>query len=156
MRFCPFIVQGTCFTGVPCDRALQQKRYPLTGWPVVSPFRVYANHLLNRWFWLCLSESNSASACLTLRITWRQLLALYPLALRVVALDNVNADALQSVCFGEANTNARKLLPLGKAAKIKTADLPIVHRNGAPKEYSIAAPDRIYAWERQVRSWCIG
>lgn len=63
----------------------------------------------------------------------------------MVALNNVNADALQSVCFGEANTNARKLLPLGKAAKIKTADLPIAHRNGAPKEYSIAAPDRIYA-----------
>ena len=55
----------------------------------------------------------------------------------MVALNNVNADALQSVCFDEANTNTKKLLPLGKAAKIKTADLPIAHRNGAPKEYYI-------------------
>ena len=44
---------------------------------------------------------------------------------------------LQSIYFDEANTNARKLLPWGKAAKIKTADLPIAHRNGAPKEYYI-------------------
>ena len=36
-------------------KTLYQKRYPLTGWLVVSPFRVCANHRFYRWFRLTLS-----------------------------------------------------------------------------------------------------
>ena len=45
-------------------------------------------------------------------------------------------------------TMSRRFLPIEKVAKIKTADLPIVHHKGEPKEHYVYVRD--YDREKQV------